>query len=118
MPPNSRSTITVSAKLPRELATELDVRAMYRGVTRSWLVRELVEAFVDGRVVMTPPRRSQGMSLADLAASDVGRAADRSARGVVAAAVKRASTALRDVEATPDAGEIARLAAAHLGAGR
>ncbi len=68
---------TVSAKPPAETAAALDQIAEYRGVTRSYLIRELAEAAVEGRVIFRPPpaKRCREMTNAELGASDVGAAA-------------------------------------------
>lgn len=94
-----KSVATISTKLPAELLDELGKRAFYRRVTRSWLLRELVEAFCDGRVHMTPPRRSRGMTgmtIAELGASDVGQAALRDAHHAVEAALDPDTAARRE----------------------
>lgn len=111
-----KHTKTVSAKLPATLIDDLDRIADYRGVTRSFLLRELVVAAVEGRVIFSLPAR--GRTLAELAASDVGAAARRRAQlGVEAALDGGAATADLDAPAlNPDA--IARRAAQLLAEGK
>jgi hypothetical protein len=74
---NSR---TVAAKLPESLIVGVDRIAQFRGVSRSFVIRELVEAAVEGRVIWPLPPRARGMTLAELATSDVAAAARRAAQ--------------------------------------
>jgi hypothetical protein len=108
----------VSAKLPSELLVELDRIAAFRGVTRSFLLRELAEAAVEGRVLFKPPPRSRGMTLAELGASSVGKAVRKRAQ-LDAEAACRDGSAARDVEAAAqDLDAVARRAARLVAEGR
>jgi hypothetical protein len=80
-----RNTETLSTKVSGDLAERLDQIALFRGTTRSGLLRQLAEAAVDHRVVFSIPA-SNPMTVAELAASDVGRAALARAQRDVAAA--------------------------------
>ena len=84
-PASGDRTTTISAKIPRSLVSEIDRIAHYRGVSRSFLIRELAEAATDGRVVFNLPPQ---MTFAELGASEVGRAARREAQAVAAAACR------------------------------
>ena len=87
-PPPPNDCRTVSAKLPAQTAAALDQIAEYRGVSRSYLIRELAEAAAEGRVILKPPPRNRrrAKTLAELGASDVGRAVRDHAQRVAAAA--------------------------------
>jgi hypothetical protein len=111
--PQSRRTKcrTVAAKLPSDLIVQLDRIAEYRCITRSFLIRELAEAAVDGRVIFLPPPRPRDMSVAELGASSVGAAARIAAQRDAAVACRRvAATGEVDVSAQ-DLDAVARRAA-------
>lgn len=116
--------MTLSTKLPSELATRIDRMALYRGVSRSYLLRELAEAAVEGRVILGPPPGRHGMTIAELAASEVGRAARMKAQLDAEAACRDARTTRGDAAATPDGAavadldDIARTMAARIAEGR
>lgn len=73
---------TVSSKMPASLVAEVDRIARFRAVSRSHLLRELADALVDGRTRLEPSPALRAMSLRDLGASDVGRAALERTRDV------------------------------------
>ena len=92
---------TVSAKVPAATLADLDRIALYRGVSRSSLIRELIEAAVAGRVALGIPERTRGHTLAELAASDVGEATRQRAQ-------LDAAVACRGVAVTEDDGAAPR----------
>src|SRR4051812_43755674 len=87
----TRTSATASTKLPADLFAHLEQIALYRGVSRSWLLRELVEALADGRVALTPPNRGQWKSPRELATSDVMLAAHAAAQADAEAAAAMSS---------------------------
>lgn len=87
-PKRAQNTETLSTKVSSDLAQQLDRIALFRGTTRSGLLRQLAEAAVDHRVAFSIPA-SNPMTVAEVAASDVGRAALERARNDVAAACGR-----------------------------
>lgn len=82
-----KNTETLSTKVSSDLAQQLDRIALFRGTTRSGLLRQLAEAAVDHRVAFSIPA-SNPMTVAEVAASEVGRAALERARNDVAAACR------------------------------
>lgn len=114
-PSRSERTITVSAKLPATLAAQIDTIARYRAVSRSYLIRELAEAAVDGRVIFNLPPQT---TFSELGASDVGRAARRRAQSVAAAACRDAAAAREVDAATLDVESVAREMQRRLATGR
>ena len=95
MAPNRhKNTETLSTKVSSDLAQQLDRIALFRGTTRSGLLRQLAEAAVDHRVSFSIPA-SNPMTVAEVAASDVGRAALERARNDVAAACRDRRAALK-----------------------
>ena len=111
---------TASAKLPSATLAGLDQIAEYRGVTRSFLIRELAEAAIEGRVIFKPPprERRRQMTVAELGASTVGRAAREAAQADAAAACDRAAAAADVGPAPRDVGAVVRQAARLLAEGR
>lgn len=101
--------MTLSTKLPPELAARIDRMALYRGVSRSYLLRELAEAAVEGRVILKPPPGRHGMTIAELAASDVGRAARKKAQLDAEAACRDARTTRGVAAATSEEAPVADL---------
>ena len=115
-----QSCRTVSAKLPAETAAALEQIAEYRGVTRSYLIRELAEAAAEGRVIFKPPAsgRRREMTIAGLGASEVGSATRQVARDEAAAACDADRVAANVAAGPPDAVAIARRAARLIAEGR
>ncbi len=109
---------TVAAKMPGSLVSQLDRMALYRGESRSSLIREIAQAAVDGRVLLGPPEGANGMSVSELAASDVGRAAALQARVDAAAACRGEAGALEGGAAAPDLDAVARATARRIARGR
>ena len=108
----------MSAKLPAALLAKLDRMAEYRCVSRSFLIRELAEAAVEGRVIFRPAPRRRGMTLAELAASDVGAAVHKRAQLDAAAASQDGAAAQKVDVATQDLDAVARRAARLVAEGR
>jgi succinylarginine dihydrolase len=92
-----RKPRTVSTKLWPEELKRLDNLALQRGVTRGYLIKELIRAGVDGRVILPLPPPNKA-TIRDLGTSKAGRAALRQTR-------EDAETALRAGSATPKAGK-------------
>jgi hypothetical protein len=109
---------TVAAKMPASLITRLDRIALYRGESRSSLIREIAEAAVDGRILWGPPQGPRGMSLRDLGTSDVGRAAALKAQVDAAAACRGDRATDRVGSAAPDVEAIASEMALQVAEGR
>jgi metal-responsive CopG/Arc/MetJ family transcriptional regulator len=53
----------VAAKVPKSLTVRFDALAAQRGATRSALIRELIEAAVDDRVVYLPKAETEAAML-------------------------------------------------------
>ena len=92
-----RKPRTVSTKLKPEELEKLDDLALERGVTRGYLIKELIRAGLENRVILPLPPPNRG-SIRDFAASKAGRAALRRARN-------DAEAALDAGPATPEAGK-------------
>ena len=92
-----RKPRTVSTKLKPEELAKLDDLALERGVTRGYLIKELIRAGVDGRVILPLPPPNKA-TIRDLATSKAGRAALRQAR-------EDAEAALHVGRATPETGK-------------
>ncbi|MBK5231600.1 MAG: ribbon-helix-helix protein, CopG family [Thermoleophilia bacterium] len=97
-------TRTVSTKIDADELEKLDKMALARGVTRAFLLKELITAAFEGRVLLSIPPPIRG-SLHDFAASDAGRAAMKKARNDAEAAVRDAATVRRKGLTTRKAGE-------------
>ena len=103
MDSTGRKTRTVSTKLTALELERLDELALRRGVTRSFLLKELVKAALDGRVLLALPPPIAG-SIRDFGRSDAGRAALRRARNDAEAALNGKKTARKADLATREAG--------------
>jgi predicted transcriptional regulator len=93
-------TTPITGRLPTRLVEQLDQIAKNRCVSRSFLIRELVEAAVEGRVLFRLPQGRVGhlkASIGDLGTSDLSRAVQKRAR-IVAAAACRDARAASDVD--------------------
>ena len=88
---------TVSAKLSLEELEKLDNLALERGVTRCYLIKELIQAGLKGRAILPLPPSIRA-SIRDFGASEAGRAGLREARN-------DAEVALSAGPATPEAGK-------------
>ena len=88
---------TVSTKLKPEELEKLDNLALERGVSRGYLIKELIRAGVDNRVILPLPPPNKA-TIRDLGTSKAGRAALRQAR-------EDAEEALHAGPATPEAGK-------------
>jgi predicted DNA-binding protein len=77
---------TVSAKLNPEELQKLDNLALERGVTRGYLIKELIQAGLEGRALLPLPPSMRG-SIRDFGASKAGKAALRQARNDAEAAL-------------------------------
>jgi hypothetical protein len=84
----SDKTTTIACKVPPELASRLDQIAEIRRVSRSQVVREALEALVDGRVIL-PLTLPGGGSPHKTRESDIGRAAQERARRDAEGALNR-----------------------------
>ena len=93
----NRKPRTVSTKLRPEELEKLDDLALERGVSRGYLIKELIRAGLEGRVILPLPRSNKG-SIRDFGASEAGTAAVRQARN-------DAKAALDAAPATPEAGK-------------
>jgi hypothetical protein len=109
---------TVSTKIPASLVEALEQMALYRGVSRSFLLRELVEAAVAGRVLLGTPPRHGGMTIGQAGASDVGVAAREQARRVVEAECRGDLVEPGVAEAAHDVGEVVRRTTRRIAEGR
>ena len=89
-----RKPRTVSTKLRPEELEKLDDLALRRGVSRGYLVKELIRAGLEGRVILPLPPPIRG-SIRSFGASKAGRAALRQAR-------EDAEAALHAGQATPE----------------
>jgi hypothetical protein len=81
-----RKSRTVSAKLNPEELDKLDNLALERGVARGYLIKELIQAGLEGRALLPLPPSMRG-SIRDFGASEAGRAAIRRARNDAEAAL-------------------------------
>ena len=90
--------MTIACKVPSELVRRLDQIAEIRGVSRSQLLRELVEALLDGRVILplSAPIRT---SAREIRASDVSRAVQKRAQ-LDAAAACRGDLAAHEIDSS------------------
>ena len=87
-----RKPRTVSTKLKPEELEKLDDLALRRGVSRGYLVKELIRAGLEGRVILPLPPPIRG-SIRSFGASKAGRAALRSARNHAEAALDAGAVA-------------------------
>lgn len=94
----SPKSTTIACKVPSELASRLDQIARIRCASRSQILRELIEALLDGRVIL-PLTLPNLTSAQETRASDVGRAAQERARVDVAAAC-RGDLAAPDIDSS------------------
>jgi hypothetical protein len=115
---NPGNNETVAAKMPASLIARLDRIALYRGKSRSSLIREIAEAAADGRILWGPPNGPRGMSLRELGASDVGRAAALKAQVDAEAACRGDGGADGALSVAPDVEEIALAMARRVAEGR
>jgi predicted DNA-binding protein len=92
-----RKSRTVSTKLNPEELEKLDDLALERRVTRGYLIKELIQAGLEGRAILPLPPSIRG-SIRDFGASEAGRAAIRRARN-------DAEAALNGGPAAPKAGK-------------
>jgi predicted transcriptional regulator len=81
-----RKPRTVSTKLRPEELGKLDDLALERGETRGYLIKELIQAGLEGRAILPLPPSIRG-SIRDFGASEAGRAAIRQARDAAEAAL-------------------------------
>ena len=88
---------TVSTKVSPEELAKLDDLALERGVARGYLIKELIQAGLEGRALLPLPPSIRG-SIRDFGASEAGRAGLREARNY-------AEVALNAGPATPEAGK-------------
>jgi hypothetical protein len=108
---------TLSAKVPGPLAERFDEVAGSRGVSRSFLLRELIDALLEGRVILrAPPPDSR--TIGQFAASDVSAAAREQAQRAAEAACRGVEAEPEVAEAASNAAEVARRAARLLAEGR
>ena len=103
MNPTGRKIKTVSTKLTALELERLDELALRRGVTRSFLLKELVRAALDGRVLLALPPPIKG-SIRDFGQSDAGKAALKRARNDAEAALNGKKTARKGGLAAREAG--------------
>jgi hypothetical protein len=80
-----RKSRTVSTKLNPEELEKLDNLALERRVARGYLIKELIQAGLEGRVLLPLPPSIRG-SIRDFGASKAGRAALKQARNDAEAA--------------------------------
>jgi hypothetical protein len=109
---------TVSTKIPARLLAELDRFALDRGVSRSFLIRELIEALLDGRVVMRAPPRRHELTIGQFFASDVAVAARKQAQRVAEAACRDGKMNPNVTETAYNVEEVVRRAVRLLEEGR
>ena len=81
-----RKSRTVSTKLNPEELEMLDDLALERGVARGYVIKELIQAGLEGRALLPLPPSIRG-SIRDFGASEAGRAALRRARNDAEAAL-------------------------------
>jgi predicted DNA-binding protein len=81
-----RKSRTVSTKLNPEELEKLDNLALERRVTRGYLIKELIQAGLEGRAILPLPPSIRG-SIRDFGASKAGRAALKQARNDAEAAL-------------------------------
>ena len=119
-----RGGATITAKIPLQLLERLDGTAEIRSVTRSAMIRELVEALADGRVIL-PVSEGFGHSIAEISTSKVGRAVEKYAQLDVAAALNRKASDSDHGSVAPvvdplsmDYDKVARVAARLIAEGR
>ena len=101
---NSPKTRTVSTKIDASDQEKLDKMALARGVTRASLLKELITAALEGRVLLSVPPPVTG-SLKEFAASEAGKAAMKKARNDAEAALRDAATVRRRGSTARKAGE-------------
>jgi hypothetical protein len=108
---------TLSAKVPAHLAERFDELARNRRVSRSHLLRELIDALLEGRVILrAPPPDSR--TIGQFATSDISVAAREQAQRAAEAACRGVEAEPEVAEAAYDAAEVARRAARLLAEGR
>ena len=88
----NRKPKTVSTKLKPEELEKLDDLALDRGVTRGYLIKELIRAGLENRAILPLPPPIKG-SIRDFGASEAGIAALRQAREDAEAALDAGSAA-------------------------
>jgi hypothetical protein len=103
---SDRRSRTVSTKLSAAELDGLDELALQRGVTRSFLLKELVTAALDKRVLLPLPPPFRG-SLRDFGASEAGKAALKRARSDAEAALHYAAAARKKGRTARKAGRTA-----------
>jgi len=99
--PKSR---TVSTKVKPEELEKLDYLALGRGVTRGYLIKELIRAALENRVILPLPPPIKG-SIRDFSASEAGKAAVRQTRNDARAALNAGSAVPKVGSTTPKAGK-------------
>ena len=92
MDSTGRTSRTVSTKLKPEELERLDDLALERGVSRGYLIKELVLAGLEGRAILPLPSPIRG-SIRDFGTSKAGKAALRRAREDAAAALDAGASA-------------------------